>query len=240
MIDTDNRISDAWLSASSEISTPLGEAKNVIISALSQFDTALGQRADKILNNHKRMNVYQDAATNKNMMMCRPAGLTQAEVEASDMHINDFAKKFSPNYKTQSNENSFAIIDFDYDGTQKSIVNLAHELGHAIADDIQRENGKTFRDFSWDEQEQQAYFVQSVLSHYTGLESSESIGLINRQAGKVYDISDRRLDQYKSANTAFLNALKSQDRSLTVLSFLAETHKTIADRLPSTKEGLNF
>jgi oligoendopeptidase F len=45
-------------------------------------------------------------------------------------------------------------------------VLLAHELGHAMADDVQRENGHCFRDFSSEEMEGQAYFVQRIVSRH--------------------------------------------------------------------------
>jgi hypothetical protein len=55
------------------------------------------------------------------------------------------------------------VIDFDYDGTVAAVVYLAHELGHALADESQLKAGHSFRDNPVHMQEVQAYVVQHIV-----------------------------------------------------------------------------
>ena len=88
------------------------------------------------------------------------------------------------------------------------MVYLAHELGHALADDIQQENGRSFRDYSWDEQEQQAYFVQHIVSRHL----TETLGhdeLSSQDVGDdVLKMSWERAAQYSTAGQVFDSALQ--------------------------------
>lgn len=140
---------------------PLDTAKKNIIEALNNFDRDLGRRAADILYNEERTNIVEQQPQT-NMMQCRQAGTTIDDVKARDMHLPNFEQTFGPHFTRQDNPEDYAIIDYEYHGTPYSLEYLAHELGHAIADDIQIEHGRSFRDFSQDQLEQQAYFVQKI------------------------------------------------------------------------------
>jgi len=119
------------------------------------------------------------------MMACRPAGITEADLKSMDMYLPDFAEEYGPNFTTQENPNDFAVIDFEYHGTPESVVYLAHELGHAVADDIQRENGFSFKDFSVYDMEQQAYFIQNIVSEAVGEKYSVNNSELNEDPLKM-------------------------------------------------------
>ncbi len=114
---------------------PLERGKEIIIAALQEFDPALGAKATEILHDTRRLDSTQG-------QQCRPAGATE-----------DWSKNPEP----------YAIIELEYDGTMNSLVYLAHELGHAIADDYGHEAGHSYRNNPEHMQETQAYFVQSIL-----------------------------------------------------------------------------
>jgi hypothetical protein len=145
---------------------PLADAKNVIITALDKFNPELASRAASVLYNEDRLNIVEVAEAKTNMMQCRAANVTMEDVKAADMYISDFSERFGPHFTRQDNPTNHAIIDFEYDGTPRSIAWLAHELGHAIADDIHIENGRSSKNYSGGEHEEQAYFVQHIVSKH--------------------------------------------------------------------------
>ena len=212
--------------------TPLAEAKIAIITTLSKFHQDLGQRAADILYNDDRMNIVEMPEHPKGVMQCRPAGLTKEHLIKNDMYMPDFAQRFGPDFTEQENPTDQAIIDYEYDGSPSSIVYLAHELGHAIADDIQKENGKSFKDFTNTQAEQQAYFVQSIYSHYTGQASAESTQAqivqqddLNKGELKV---SWERVNQYNYANDQIQNGISMgmDERRELMVKALGETAET--------------
>jgi hypothetical protein len=129
----------------------LEAGKRIIIDVLSCFDADLGQKACEILFEHAdhRMNIAMKEPGNLGMMQSRPA---HSKI--------DFMR----------NDASYAIIDFDYDQTLGSVILLAHELGHAMADDGLNDQGFTYEDLPEHMAEVQAYFVQSII--YDALENS--------------------------------------------------------------------
>lgn len=115
------------------------ESKTLIIEALNNFDRSLGIMAEEILSDPARMNITEQ---NGRMMQCRPAN---SEIPGME------------------NDKPFAIIDFDYNGTIGSTIYLAHELGHAIADDLQRAAGHGYKGTPAHMFETQAYLVQNII-----------------------------------------------------------------------------
>lgn len=188
---------------------PLQSAKNIIISALDQFDPELSGRAAGVLFNEERLNISEVTEAKTNMMMCRPAGMTMEDVKAADLYIPDFAEKFGPHFTRQDNPADHAIIDFEYDGSPRAIVWLSHELGHAIADDVQRENGHSFKDFSMDEMEQQAYFVQHIVSRYVKDNISSPDVKSDDLGEDVLKMSWDRANQYTNAGKTYETALET-------------------------------
>tara|TARA_B100000780_G_scaffold273024_1_gene236027 strand:+ start:749 stop:1513 length:765 start_codon:yes stop_codon:yes gene_type:complete len=197
---------------------PLQTAKNIILHGLQEFDDELGRRASEILCDEKRCNIVETERPDKGMMACRPAGITLEDLQNADMYIPDYQERFGPVFVRQDNPEDYAIIDFEYHGTPYSLLYLAHELGHAIADDLQREKGVSFRHLTSDQMEEQAYFVQSIMAHYTGQMSPEN----DPADMSAMKISWQRACQYKNANENFEHAVSfdSQLRRLMIEAVL--------------------
>ncbi len=145
---------------------PLTTAKQVIIDALNSFDTELGRCAAQILFDDMRANIVEEKHPVTQMMQCRPSGVSPEDLIGTEYFIPDFEKRYGPNFITRFNPEDFAIVDYEYVGTLDSIRLLAHEVGHAIADDMQRDKELSFRDFDSNELEEQAYFVQRIFDNY--------------------------------------------------------------------------
>jgi len=199
----------------------LDTAKNTIITALEQFDTELARRGVEILFNDNRLNITQVTHAETSMMMCRPAGITMEDLKAANMYMPSFVQKFGPHFTKQDNPTDHAIIDFEYDGSPRAIIWLAHELGHAIADDVQRENGLSFRDFTNTEMEEQAYFVQSIISKHLK-DSAIDIALNDDDLGQnTLTMSWERAAQFTNAGNNFHNALSAPVEQRTELTLNA-------------------
>ncbi len=182
-------------------------AKTVIITALDQFNPDLASHAASVIYDEDRLNIVEVSEPKTNMMQCRPAGMTIDDVKAADMHLPDFSERFGPHFTRQDNLTNHAIIDFEYDGSPRSIVWLAHELGHAIADDIQRENGHSFKDFSTGEMEEQAYFIQHIVSQHLK-DNLKQPGVQDETLGQdTLKMSWDRANQYKTAGRVFEEAI---------------------------------
>jgi hypothetical protein len=188
----------------------LETAKASIINALNDFDVGLGRRAFEVLSDERRLNIVEVDKAKTSMMACRPAGITIDDLKSMNMHIPDFVDEFGEPFTQQDNPEDYAIIDFEYDGTNTSLVYLAHELGHAIADDIQREAGRSFRDFSEDQLEKQAYFVQKIVTHH--MERSVHDDCKQGNLGGIDPLKDSfdRMCQQKSADIVFQEALSAK------------------------------
>lgn len=222
---------------------PLSTAIREIVFALSEFDPNLGERAHNILSNQEQCNIVEVEEPQTRMMACRPAGVTEVDLKASDMYIPDFAEKFGPHFTEQENLTDRAIIDFEYDGTPQSIIWLAHELGHAIADGIQQENGHSFRDFSMSEMEEQAYFVQKIVSQHVRTKFSEPHLRDSDLGEDVLSMSWERAIQFANAGTVYEKAVNEtgQVRSDIVIQALdqrvrGETASISADLPTATSE----
>jgi len=170
---------------------PLNEAMLEIIEALNNFLPELGQRAQKILNNPGQVeNVKAVEKGKATKMFCQQAGLSKdylmqrgmLSAEYSNEAINDGV----------INNKDFATIHLDYDKTFNGAAWLAHELGHAIADDIQGKAGFDYVDNPIHMEEVQAYIVQNIFRNHL-MKSEESA--IASQAksdfhGEVQDYKD--------------------------------------------------
>lgn len=200
---------------------PLEDAKKLIIAALDQFNPELAVRAAGVLYDEARLNVVEVESARTNMMQCRPAGITMEDVIAADMHIPDFSERFGPHFTRQDNPTDHAIVDFEYDGSPRSIVWLGHEAGHAIADDIQREHGHSFRDFSAGEMEEQAYFVQHVVSGYIK-DNLKHHDLKDENLGQnILKMSWDRATQYTNAGIVVADAVAAPFNERKEITFRA-------------------
>jgi hypothetical protein len=205
----------------------LDSAKDIIISALANYHPDLAIMAAEILHNEEQMNIAEiPMEQDLRVMQVRAAGLTIERVEEKGLLMKDFSKTYGPHFTRQDNpEGSKAIVDFEYNGTPKAVLYLAHELGHAIADKVQLETGAD-RNFSSNEAERQAYFIQSIFTHYTGQESSES-AYDHTKPDSEQDISQERADQYiesknKLDHALFMNLDQRKDLMIKALGAKTE------------------
>lgn len=179
----------------SDIRIPLAEARWIIIAAFTSYDPALGRRAEALLasavykggeadlaleahyraqpHDHTgpagdnpylrpdyqidvtpgaRWDISPVAPGQGRLMRCLPAGAARTAYDP-------------PNPYGQ------AVIEFEYDGTINSVIYMAHEAGHALADDTLRQAGHDYRRNPSHLPEIQAYMLQNVMYDY----------LINRQ-----------------------------------------------------------
>ncbi|NQZ13623.1 MAG: hypothetical protein HRT94_02195 [Alphaproteobacteria bacterium] len=204
---------------------PLQTAKEIIVVALNDFDAELGRRAAEILTDDLRANIHEVPSGTGQMMACRPAGITLDDLQKMDMYMPDFEQRFAPNFTRQDNPEDYAIVDFEYDGTTNSLIYLGHEIGHAIADDLQRERGLSFRNFPTDQLEKQAYFVQSSLQHYLHEHGADhGIDYKNPEQDDL-QTSWARAAQLKASNNTFQKTLavtEPGERSTLVVAALTE------------------
>lgn len=188
---------------------PLEHAKNLIITALDHFDPELATRATSVLYHDKRLNIVENPEVKTDMMQCRPAGVTIKDLKAVDMYIPDFAQRFGPHFTRQNNPTKHAIVDFEYDGSPRSVVWLAHEVGHAMGDDLQRQNGRSYKDFSPGEHEEQAYFVQHIVSQYLKDHLNRPDVRDEDLGQDTLTMSWERATQYTNADKVYKTALAS-------------------------------
>lgn len=145
------------------------QSHELVISALKRFDPTLGQRASDAMKDSSRWNTGNTKAGNASGC-CYPAN-------------------------TPDNNNPFAVIHYEYDGTINDPVYIAHELGHLLADDGINAAGFSCYDSRSHMAEVQAFFVQCVL--YDDLINSDDLDLrkacvqhyIGEMSRNLYDIS---------------------------------------------------
>jgi len=200
------------------------EAKVLIIHTLTEFDPEMGRRAADILNSvvkdpkdrndPGRLNLHERDGV---MMRVRAKGSTMPDDHP--MSFENAASEIWPNLTEEERKNRIAeyrelypyddnpsnedhpakgpqaVIDFDYNGSIGSVIYLAHELGHALADDSQIAAGHSYRDNPEHMQETQAYLVQNiVLDRLRAHENPEIATAANRSYAadmtrNLYDLS---------------------------------------------------
>ena len=224
----------------------LQTAIDAVVAALNDFDPELGRRAAEILTDDLRANIHEEPFPKTHMMCCRPAGITVEDLKKMDMYRSeqDHIELYGERFALQTNDEDYAIVDLEYVGTTESVIILAHEVGHAIADDIQRHREISFRSFITDDLknptpqlEKQAYFVQSIVEHHLDKHGSDyGIDYTIPKQDKIQqdwnvaqqpdeETPSNRAVQYKAANSTFQRTLAVTDpteRSSLVVAALTE------------------
>jgi len=140
----------------------LEDSRTLILTALNNFDADLGRKAAEIMGNPARWRLREVPPEQARVMRSLPAESQQT--------------KFNP-----VNPNPYAVIEYDFDGTMDGVVYMAHELGHAIADDCIREAGYTYRHVPQNLAETQAYFVQNIVYDYSSHHPEATIAAAAKQ-----------------------------------------------------------
>lgn len=195
----------------------LTESKALIIKALENFSPDLAEKANEILNDPDRLNIRNVEPGHGFMMRLRPAGLIKEDaMDISQSSLPDDIKaeirKHYPDDANELGENGKgqkAVIDYDYDGSVRSTIYLAHELGHAIADDYQHDSQHTYRDNPSHMEETQAYLVQNIVNHYLNDAANTSDPNLSAAARRsfVFDMTDNIQDM--ALSLAAMDSLKS-------------------------------
>ncbi len=167
----------------------LEQAKSMIIAAFDRFDPELGQQARAILatahykdgaagiraEDAYRAVAYDGTISGDNPYLRADYRIDVAAGARWDitavppgqsrlmrtLPASSTASRYDP-----ANPYAQAVIEFEFDGTLNSVVYMAHEIGHAIADDYGREAGHSYRDNPSHLPETQAYLLQHVMYDY--------------------------------------------------------------------------
>ena len=127
------------LAHSSSQTVSLSAAKALIIEAAGAYSSHIVQAAQTVLYDDERLHINTVEEGQAKIMYCAPAGMEG---------------------------NKQAHIHLDYDQTIKGVVILAHELGHAIADDWGVNWGQGIVNNPLHMQETQAYMMQHIVTNY--------------------------------------------------------------------------
>ena len=152
----------------------LNQAKQIVLAAMREFDPALGARAEKVFAEG-----FDQAAKNangpepdwKNVPKTDPPArwmLQQVKPgEPLNMQRSLPANSSVNELGDPANPNKYAVIQYKFDGRIGSLVIMAHELGHSIADENLQGGGRhTHADNPKHMQETEAYFTQNILYDY--------------------------------------------------------------------------
>jgi hypothetical protein len=154
----------------------LEQSREIIQAAMNEFDPELGKRTKDVF----------DAGFDKAVADSRTTGhkINWNEVEVKDPPTQWRIEQIPPDRDwimmrslpansplsrdgDPENKNPHAVIDYQFDGTMNSLVYMAHETGHTIADhNLQKDGKKKFYDNPMHMGETQAYLVQNALYGY--------------------------------------------------------------------------
>jgi hypothetical protein len=189
----------------------LEEIRRIIQTALNEFDTDLGKKAEAIFNAGFFLSIFNIAANPDHKINPHEVKKNDKPVqwrleksdpvpEGGDM-IQRTLRANNPNGDLP-NPNPYTVIDFQFDGTMESLVYIAHELGHAIADgNLQRDGKNKASDSPIHMEETQAYFVQNILYGYI----SRHPELEDKYPGIVQASSDHLANAMKKQYKLYLS-----------------------------------
>lgn len=148
-----------------EVYIPPSMAREIITSAVTDFDPDLGRRASQMFDSgfleavadDRIQDIGETIELSDSMWQVRTVPQGQCRVMRC-LPANSDATDLDP-----ANPNDHPVIQFEYDGTIGSLIYLSHELGHGIADQIMNESGFTSQTNPEHMKETQAYFVQNVI-----------------------------------------------------------------------------
>ncbi|MCK5374223.1 MAG: hypothetical protein KAJ40_02975 [Alphaproteobacteria bacterium] len=112
----------------------------LVIAAFEEFHPDLGAKAREVIKNNDRWKLKEVKAGEAGGR-CHPANC-------------------------ETNQESYAVIEYAFDGTINDAVYIAHELGHLIADDYRNKAGFSYHDEKQHMFEVQAFFTQNILYDY--------------------------------------------------------------------------
>jgi len=240
----------------------LEESKSLILSALEDFDENLGKTAKDILATAQYKNgadgLKSEAAfrnlpydgtrqNTENPYLSKDYKLeagkgSQWNIEAVPpgqcrlmrcLPAKSEQKQQGENAYDPANKNDHAVIEFQFDGTIHSVVYMAHEIGHAIADRYGQNAGMTHRDNPAHMPEIQAYLAQHIVAD----------ALKNHRDPEIADVAAKhfRATMMESVKELPENTDMVEGRPIPILTGLglyshlktqdAETRQTVSEAL---------
>lgn len=143
------------------------ESAALVVDAFAAFDPQLGEKAKAVFTTPERWHISKDLSRHAGGC-CHPA-------------------------RCETNENPYAIIEYNCDETINDPIYLAHELGHLIVDDRLNEAGFYCEDSPSHMDEIQAYFTQHIMYDHLSRHSAEKL----RGAGETHFIAEVTRNMYQ-------------------------------------------
>ncbi|MEZ0226168.1 MAG: GNAT family N-acetyltransferase [Alphaproteobacteria bacterium] len=153
----------------------LDDSKKLILAAMKDYNPDLGRKAQEIFDAGYdaaaertktpgfSVDWKKDLAVTDNPERWRIRNVPDGETAVVMRSI----AAGTPQGRDPANPNRHAVIDFEFDKSMNSVVYMAHELGHAVADDWLQQGGKFKATANPAHMaETQAYFTQNILYDY--------------------------------------------------------------------------
>jgi len=151
----------------------LEQSKALIIDAFTEFSPALGAKATEIFQtakfNERPAQDFRDPSYTLDIEEGSRWNLRQVPEGGKGTLMRSLPAKSAQSEFNPANPNNHAVIEFEFDGSMSSLVYMAHEVGHAAADDnIVKPEGYTYGDNKDPShmEETQAYLPQHVMYDY--------------------------------------------------------------------------
>lgn len=194
----------------------LDEAKQLIIGAFRDFSPALAEKAEAMFTTATynprpqgdyfapdyKLDIEDGSRWNIHAVEPGKARLMRSLAALSDQN------ELGP-----ANPNPHAVIEFEFDGTMNSVVYMAHEMGHAMADDnIAKPADYKHGDHKTPKhvQETQAYVPQLILYDY--LERHSDKGISDSARHHRLSTLKENIDVLLAADKAISNNRPDRDK----------------------------
>lgn len=161
--------------ANQQLSFTPAQSRQMIVAALSNFHPELGQKAEEIFaagfdtaiqdNFIEEFDFENSVDITADTSRWRIRQIEKVEPVGFQL-MRCVPAKAQRSELLPNNPHDHAVIQMEFDGSLNSMVYLAHELGHAIADDYQREKGNSYKSNPKHLTETHACLVQNILYAY--------------------------------------------------------------------------
>ena len=231
----------------------LAEAKEIILTAFSNFDPLLGQRAQNIFaagygyNSalkglwNDKARYFADVAIREQDARHLAALETGTRWRLANVKPGQaFMMRSRPAQTPASAQgdpaspHDYAVIDYQFDGSLNGVVYMAHEVGHAIADDCIHAYGKSYNDSPHEIDEVQGYLPQLVVYNHLGGHPNPRIAEAAQQhrADLMAKTTGGRGAALKAAQTIFELAQDKSKRAAIIETLMgARGPKNIAETI---------
>jgi hypothetical protein len=176
------------------------QTRTLILDALEKFDPRLKAKAEEIFRNGYDSAIKANFIEGINEPLVRNDSQWRLrEVDKGKTHImRSLAADSERSELDPPNKNPHAVIQYEFDKTINSLIYIAHELGHSIADAwIRDEHGRKTGDNPKHMDEFQAYIVQSII--YEALKKSSDPDIARAARQHFNETAAQSLEQIPGA-----------------------------------------